>query len=703
MAVLEKIRVKFGLLASIIIAIGLLLFIVDPSSVVSAVQNMSSKNDVGKINGKTISYPAFQQEIQNYTAINEMLTGASAQGAQQQEAVREAAWRNLLDKFLFIEESQKAGVELGEDEILDMLSGQNISPLILNNPMFMDKNGAFSKQALLAFLQNRNSDPSGRYNLYWDFLQNNIKTASYYDKYNSLYSAAMFNNPLIQSNFIAENNTLSDIEFVMKPYEYSTLLYNRDSSIEISKSEISKYYENHKKLYKQAESRDIEYVVFEVKPSQKDIVDNEEFVGSLKDKFAESTNVKNFLLRNSDKPYIDYWYKKGDLVFASPEVENFVWSAKEGEVSPLISGSNNTLYLAKLLETKILPDSVYVKHILLPAASNAKADSLVTVIKKGGNFEKLAEEYSLDTKSAADGKRGNIGWLTANYMIPGFQEVLTQKVNMPFVLNTNYGTHVVLVSKTTKPMPKKSVALLVKETNPSKETFSQVYSKANLFASLAKPSLKDYNKAVDSLKVYSQKSSRMLMSANKLGSIDNTKEITRWAFDNGVGSVSDIKTIDNKYFIVSVITGLHEEGYASLEEMTNQIKNILYSQKYKAKQLEKMKAETEGLTTLSSIAEKLGTTVSTKDGIAFASIANPDLDNALVGAVSTAELNKLVGPIEGQLGVYFFKVVKRDVASFYTDTDAKNEQQRIKAYTVNMILPFMMESQEVKDNRARFF
>ena len=43
MAVLEKIRVKFGLVISIIIALALLSFIIDPNTLGSAINSMSSK------------------------------------------------------------------------------------------------------------------------------------------------------------------------------------------------------------------------------------------------------------------------------------------------------------------------------------------------------------------------------------------------------------------------------------------------------------------------------------------------------------------------------------------------------------------------------------------------------------------------------------------------------------------------------------
>ena len=92
MAVLEKIRVKFGLAISIIIALALLSFIIDPNTLGSALQSMSSKYDVGKIAGKSISYTDYQADIDRYTTINQLMTGSSVQNEETQQQIRNAAW-----------------------------------------------------------------------------------------------------------------------------------------------------------------------------------------------------------------------------------------------------------------------------------------------------------------------------------------------------------------------------------------------------------------------------------------------------------------------------------------------------------------------------------------------------------------------------------------------------------------------------------
>ena len=82
MAVLQKIRVKFGLAISIIIALALLSFIIDPSTLESALHSMSSKYDVGQIAGKSVSYTDFQENVDKFTTIQQVASGSTTQNEE---------------------------------------------------------------------------------------------------------------------------------------------------------------------------------------------------------------------------------------------------------------------------------------------------------------------------------------------------------------------------------------------------------------------------------------------------------------------------------------------------------------------------------------------------------------------------------------------------------------------------------------------
>ncbi len=696
MAVLEKLRVKFGMAVSIIIAIGLLSFIIDPNEVISAFNGMSSKYDVGEINGKSVSYNDFQEDVQKFTTINELMTGSSAQGAEQQAQIRNAAWQDLVTRYLFNENANAAGLRVGDAEMVDLTSGDMISPLIAQNPAFMDENGSFSKSNLVQFLNNIDSDQSGNLRLYWDYVQSSIYNQQLFAKYSSLFSQSSVNSPMMLKRIIAENNTTSDVDFVMVPFGYQ-----QDSTIVVSDSEIKSYYNSHKKFYKQQASRDIEYVVFEVKPSDKDVAAEGQKVTDLRDEFATAENVKSFLMKNSDRPYEDRYYKPGDLKSVSADIEDFVWNGN-GSVSNVITKGND-FYIARIMDTRMIPDSVYVKHILLQGDDADKADSLKNVIAKGANFANVASVYSADKNSADNGEKGNIGWMTQNYMIPGFEAVFTAAKNVPFVLKTQYGTHIVEVSKTSSPILKKKVAILSKETIASKETFQTVYAKANQFAVTAAGNYNNYKKAVDSLGVYSHPVNNMLEGADKLGSIDNAKEVSRWVFENKVGKVSNIITVDNNFFVIATVRGIHKEGYAKVNEVASSIRQQLYYEKLAEKKAAEVAEKIKGLTDLQAIAEKLGTTVSSQSGVAFSSMSAQGLDPKFIGAVSVAPIDKVSGPVAGSIGVYVFKVTGRDTGSFYTEDDAKTRQSQMAMYTTQAIVPVMMQDADVKDNRARFY
>ena len=304
MAVLETIRVKLGILITALIAIALLSFIIDPSTLQSVSSSMSSKYDVGEINGKSISYNDYQTDVDKFTTINEILTGGSVQNEQQQEAVRNSAWQALVDKYLFIKNAQNAGINVNDEELLSIISGEIDSPVFTQNPAFCDENGNFSKNLVLEFVNYIDSDQSGRLQLYWEWLQSQAKTQQYYAKYNALFTQSNLANNLTLANQIAENNNTFNVEFVMVPAGFAM-----DSTIVVSDSEIKKYYEDHKKFYRQQASRDIEYVVFEVVPSAEDIEAANQSLVDVYDEFAAAENMKTFLLANSDRQYDNHWYK----------------------------------------------------------------------------------------------------------------------------------------------------------------------------------------------------------------------------------------------------------------------------------------------------------------------------------------------------------------------------------------------------------
>ncbi len=696
MAVLQKIRVKFGLAISIIIALALLSFIIDPNTLESALRSMSSKYDVGQIAGKSISYTDFQENVDRFTTIQQVATGSSVQNEQSQQQIRNAAWQDFLDRYMFVKNAKNAGIRVGADEIVDLTTGNNISPVLANNPAFADETGAYSPEALRDFVQNDvDSDASGSLKVYWNYLQNAVMVQKYYEKFGALFTNSAVQPKFFTDRAVAENNNTFKVDYVMVPFDYS------DSTAMVTPAEVKAYYKSHKKNYKQNAGRDIEYVVYEVVPSAADIQRTSDEMEEAVVDFATTGNMKAFLLKNSERAYSEYWYKKGELANnMSSDIEDFVFGGAQG-ASPVYK-NGNMFRSVRVMASANVPDSVYVKHILLQGV-NAKhqADSLCGVVAKGGNFSNLAALYSVDQGSAADGELGSLGWFTQTYIIPGFEPAITAELNKPFVLNTQYGTHVVLVSKRTKPVAKKQVAILEKTALASKETFNDFYSQANRFATIAAGTYEGYKRAVDSTGVYSHTQNEVTEATANYGSISNAKEITRWVYDNKKGKASNIITVNNNYFFVVAIKDIREEGYKKLTDVASSIAEFLRTEKLQEVTSKNVAGKIDGMTTLDEIATALKAGRNEREDVSFG--GRTVLEPALIGAASVAPEGKVCGPVAGQGCVYMYTAADRQENAFYTEEDAKNENMEKSQYSAQMIIPTMSEYDNVVDNRARFF
>ena len=695
MAVLEKLR-GWGIVLSILVALPLLLFIIDPSQIIQTVQSVSSKYDVGKIGGKSVSYTDFQQEVEKYSRISEMLSGTSSSSEQQQKQMRDAVWQNLVDHNLFIKNAQAAGINVGKEEIKDLISGENVSPIIAT--MFADENGKFNSERLVNFLQEVDSDENMK--AIWNYLQDAVITTQYHNKYNALFAQSTIENALQVNRSIADNNTTADVEFVMVPFSFAT-----DSTVEVSDKDIKAYYDAHKEFFRQSATRDIEYAVFQVVPSAEDIAaTNSDFVRQY-DEFATTDNVRSFLQRNSDRQWSDRWYKAGDLKTVNADLDNFVAENTTG-VSPVYT-SGNTFVAGRIMATANMPETVTIRHMMFQSNEDGQhlADSLLGELRTGGDFTTLATTYSVDRNSAADGEFGKIGEVsqaTVSYLPTGFDAIFTAKVGQPFLLQSNIATHIVEVTEASAPALFKQVAIFEKETLASKETFNKFYNDANRLATLSAGKLDRYRAACDSIGTYSH-SLTINEGTDTYGSIGHAKEVTRWAFDNKPGKVSNIITVDNNYFFVVAVKEAHKEGIASVTEVAPQIRTQLYTEKYGVKRQGEIAAEIAGMTDMEAIAEKLGTTVSTQNDVAFAAMGARSMDPKFVGAIAAAKEGEISGPIAGAFAVYVFKVLGRETGSFYTESDAKNANAQILNYATQMIVPVMMQDADVKDNRVRFY
>ena len=686
MAVLENIRVKLGVFITILIAISLLSFIVDPSTLSTTFQRMSADNKVGSMNGKTITYQDYYTAVEQNKNLFESLYGQSLSSEEQLSQVRDYTWQNYFDRYVFEPKAADAGIAVGDQEMYDLTQGANISPVLSSQSAFLDENGEFSREALSQFIQNIDYDATGTYAAYWDYLRDQIYKQQLYSKYDALlYNSSVFS-PLQASRAIEDNNLTSDVDFIMV-----TVGFAADSTLNITSNEIKDYYNKHKEQLKQTANRDIEYVMYEVVPSQEDIDDQRAQFETLVAEFADSENPRNFISLNSDTRWSDTYLSKDDI----PEAfRDYAFPARGVTVGPVsdINQEGNVLSAVRVADRKVMPDSVYTWYVLFDPTDAAKADSVVAVLNSGRNYDDMHE---MGWMTQAFNEANNFTEFNAVFDVPVGKAIAVR-------LSSIQAIAVLKVTDRTKPGERVKLATLTKNITASDDTYRDYLMKATMLADKSDGKYENFTAAVREDDLPVTPASRITEATRRIGTVDNAREVVSWAFDAKEGQVSDVITVDNKYYYVVALTKARKEGYIPINEVSSNIYDELALQKRLQIAADDVQATTQGLGTLEQMAEALGTTVSHQSGISFGSISAA-IDPALIGAVAAAPKGKICGPVKGQIGVYMFQVLDTEAGAYYTEDDIALRTSQEAQYRQQYVSTIMAEEADVKDNRARFY
>ena len=685
MAVLEKIRVKFGILITVLVALALLSFILDPTTLRSAFDRFSSDNKVGTMNGKSVSYKEFYEELNTYTEIAKMM-GQNPSSEEQQAQLRDAAWQSIFDNEVFIPKAEAAGLSVGEEEMLDLTQGNNISPVLLQQGLFLDRDGNFSRETLVDFVQSIDSDDSGNSAAYWSFLEEGVFRNQLYAKYASLLEKSDVLSDLEKARLVADGNVTADVDFVFEPISFVT-----DSTVKVSSEEIRRYFNDHKEQFKQPANRDIEYVMWEVVPSAQDYADTKAEFDALYEDFAKADNLKAFVTLNSDSKWNPYYFTE-DQLSVTPEFQQTAFHAPVGTVSPVVT--EDKAYAAmRVSDVRMMADSAHVYYKVYPYSQEAEADVFVNDQLRKTDISQFTE----------------MGWITQDFILANGLNELDAAFDSPQkvfkVKNVNnQAILAVYVPERTKALKKVQVATLMKNVLPSDETYRDFQMKAVEFADACDGKYENFQKLSQEQNLPVIPINNMLQTNRRIGPADNAREVVSWVFDKKTkaGQVSDLKIVDNKYYFVTAVTKVRKEGYADIQDVASDISSLLKARKTVAVKLDEVKEKIAGLTTLEQVAETLGTTVSHYPGISFGSTQFNQNDPALVGAVAAAP-EGTIQTVGGNVGIYVFEVSNRTAGNFFSENDAATQLARKASWHNSILQSVIAKEADIKDNRARFF
>lgn len=711
MATLEKIRSKAGLLV-LIVGLALFAFIIGDFLNSGSTYFRQTQERIAKVDGEVIQIQDYQNRVDEMAEMYKMQTRQNNLPEEYMSQIRQSVFDGMVQEIVLDEETAKLGMTVTPEELFDMVQGENISPLIQQLPMFANpQTGQFDKVALLNFLKAIDTDNISGYPAeqqaellkaknFWLFWEKNIKRQRLEQKYTTLLSKAVAANKLDAKDAFEANAESADIVYAMQ--SYATI---PDSTIQVSKGEIEKLYNQRKEFFKQKEGRVIKYVAVDIRPSKEDYDKAAAEMEELKAELSGSVKVADVVNENSEVPYMDAFFTEKAF---DPELKQFATTAEVGAVyGPVFE--NDKYRLFKLVDKTVAPDSVKVSHIMLAGKSEAEtkalADSLMNVLKNGGDFEALAKEFSAD--QAAE-KGGELGWFTEATALRGVNEefknaVFSTPINTIAVVKSLYGTHLVKVTDKTANVSKYKVADIDMSVSPSSKTYSNIYNELNQFLSKNNTIAKLDENAKEA--GYNLISDVTVTAADQtLGTIKNSRPVIRWAFQNDKGTVSEIFECNDK-FVVAAIQSELPEGFRPVDLVAPTLKAELINQK----KGEKIAAElaAKNLSTVDAYAQAMNSSVDSVKFISFGTrrISGIGVEPKMNALVSQAQVDQVSAPVAGNNGVYVFKVyAKNKENKTFNEADEVRAMDATNAYRFQyQTLKSLVDKAEVEDNRIRFY
>ena len=657
MAAIEKIRRRSGLLIAII-GIALLAFVLQD---LFQSQGGNTGPSVAVVDGEKIT-------VRDYEEAKEVnVGGRNNLTSDQTYEISNSTLEQMIKDNIMNKEYEAAGFGVTTDELMDQLTGEKPHQWAVQN--FGDGNGKVDKQRVNDYLQNLSSMPAEYYNQ-WVEIEKYLKKDRLEQKFNNLVKASYFLPTALAKKYYENKNMKASADVVA--LRYSTI---PDSTVTITDADKKAFYDENKSRYDMIESRDIEYVVFDVVPSLEDRQAALKQVQDLKPQFEATEDPIAFVndSYNSSKRYDSTWMGSNDVpeviekaVFENGNGVGYVYGPYEDE------GAFN---LVRIVEMENRPDSLRASHILIAyngalrstdtvttkEEAEAKANELLAQLKAAKNndelFASLASEYNTD---ATKDKGGDLDWFTDGAMVDAFnQYALNNPVGSLGVVETPFGYHVVKVTGKTEPKPKVRLAYVQQEITVSEKTRLNIYAEANKFVTENR-TYDQFNKTIEEQGLTKRTKEGMNKSTYQIPGLENPREIVRWAFNEKTnkGDISDkIFELDNKQLVVAALTGVIHEGEAPMDGVIERSKYQLLNKKKGEMAVDKMKACGNDINRMVSELGAESTTVSDVN-IESRVLGNFGVEADIVGKILGMKEGEEVGPVAGNATAFIIKNVK---------------------------------------------
>lgn len=660
------------------------------------------RNSVGEIAGKEISYEEFQSVLQEREN-NYILNFGREPGDREMTGLRQQTWDLLIARHAIESQYEKVGVEVNDDEVVDMISGKNIDPNVMQ-AFTNQETGQFDRSMLGNYINQVKAMPvTSEQRIRWELFQKDLQPGRARIKYENL---------LIKTNYVTtaeaerEYHLQSDVAEVK--YVYVPFYAISDSTTTVTDNDLQDYYNKNKEKFKTTETRDLKYVSIPVVAAAADSLVVLEDLKKAVAEFKSASEDSIYAASNSDGKDAFTKYSIASLpAFVNQD------SLVQGKVfGPFLDGE--TYKVVKV--SSIFKDTVFnarAKHILIRWADTSdaakkeaktKAQNILKEIKGGADFGAKAREFGTDGTAS---RGGDLGWFPSGQMVKPFETAVfaeTKPGLINEVVETDFGYHIIEVTNT-KSNTAYKLAVVERAITPSDATINEAFRKAEAFAT-------DIT-SVATFEERAKQAGLTVMDAKNVGGADRSigtltdaRQVVQWLFrDASTGKLSQVFDLQDQN-VVAIMTGEIEEGYKPLDAVKTEITPVV-------RNLVKGKLIIEKLTTatgtLDEVAKSFGAdaNVYSSSDLKMSSNSMPTVgfDPQAVGLAFSLESGKRSKPVAGENGVVMLELQNKTIAPTVQDYAAYKDQllQNIATRSGFNIAEAIKLNSNIVDQRYKFF
>lgn len=653
---------------------------------------------IGKINGKEIKFSEFNKVVDQAKENQKAQTGQDIED-DQFAAFRDQVWESYVNQILIEQEIEKLGIKVTEDEIYNIITGENPPEFLKRN--FIDSLGNFNRQMYLqAIMDPRNKEALAQAEEFVKQQRLQEKLIAY------LKATIVVPENEVKKRFY-EQNVKAEAKFVL--FDINSI---RDDEIKYTDEDLRAYYKKNIDQFKVEAQRKLKYVLFRRQPSR---ADSQSVFNSLKaivEEAKRDTDFAGLIKLYTNQTYSERPIHHGSLPYEG-EVE--LYKHKVGDVvGPVLTYNGYSIF--KIVRDSVGNDEyVHASHILIPVFGDSvsalkKANEILQEIRSGKDFAKLARDYSQDPISAARG--GDLGWFGKGMMVPPFEKAAFGAKIGEVVgpIRTDYGYHIIKVHDKSKRII--IAAELNMPVKTSAQTEEELYQAAQDFAYITKKS-GEFEKEAELMKYQVLETSPFNAKADFIPGIGMYKSLVKFAFDNKVGTISDVFPTMQGYVVVKVSEAI-EEGVKSFDEVKEQIKpQVIREKKFeilkkKAEEARKKIPQGQGLEYLTTLDT---TIVVNQTGLFnYGQFVGGGVgrDFAFNFAAFKLKVGEVSQPVKGNRGYYLIELVsKQDFDKTAYDVQKTTIRNQIYQEKQNMIINNWMnelkKKAKIEDLRYKYY